>query len=326
MSFAGFVGGTLFRLSYSAFNGKPARLNILIYHRVLNEPDPLRPYEPEVAQFRAEMELLAAGCNVLPLGEAVDRLEKGTLPPRAACVTFDDGYRDNFEVAAPELESLGLPATVFVATGYLDGGIMFNDAVIEGVRRISAKQLDLTEFGLESYAVGDDSEKLAAIDRILPKVKYLSQVERDRITDHIRDCADSPLPTDLMMDREQVRRLADHGIVVGAHTVTHPILMRVTPEQALSEMRDSKAWLEDLLERPVELFAYPNGKFGKDYALDHAVLAQKAGFKAAVATDWGVSGRDTNRFQLPRFSPWDRNMVKFAIRLAGNAKNIHISH
>ena len=111
-----------------------ARLSVLIYHRVLAAPDLLRPWEPDRDRFRRQMELLASNFKVLNLGEAVQRLAEGRMPPRAACVTFDDGYADNAAIARPVLEELQLPATFFIATGYLDGGRMWNDTVIESLR------------------------------------------------------------------------------------------------------------------------------------------------------------------------------------------------
>ena len=110
------------------------RLSILIYHRVLQSPDPLRPGEPIVDEFRQRMNLLRRYFNPLPLVEAIDRLQAGELPERAVCVTFDDGYADNESVALPILKKSGIPATVFVATGFLNGGQMWNDTVIESIR------------------------------------------------------------------------------------------------------------------------------------------------------------------------------------------------
>ena len=91
--------------------GRRAKLSTLIYHRVLPEPDPLRTGDPDAATFRWQMGLLARHFNVLPLPEAARRLQDGTLPARAACVTFDDGYADNFTIALPILREAGIPAT-----------------------------------------------------------------------------------------------------------------------------------------------------------------------------------------------------------------------
>ena len=114
--------------------GNKGRLSVFIFHRVLREPDPLLNWDPDAARFRQLMVWVTECFNILPLDEAVRRLSERSLPPRAASITFDDGYADNFHIARPILESLGLTATFFIATGYLDGGIMWNDKVIEAIR------------------------------------------------------------------------------------------------------------------------------------------------------------------------------------------------
>ena len=81
--------------------------------------------------------------NVIPLEEGVAGIKSGKLPPRALSITFDDGYANNATVAAPILKRLGLHATFFIATGFLDGGRMFNDTVIEAVRGYRGDMLDL---------------------------------------------------------------------------------------------------------------------------------------------------------------------------------------
>ena len=95
--------------------GARGRLSILIFHRVLPEPDPLAPDEPDVARFEAQMRWVRQWFNVLPFGRAVDMLYEGTIPSRARAITFDDGYADNEALAAPILKRLGLSATFFVS-------------------------------------------------------------------------------------------------------------------------------------------------------------------------------------------------------------------
>lgn len=109
-------------------------LSILVYHRVLPQADPLFPSIVDAERFSLQLELLRRCFNVLPLPEALARLRNGSLPPRAACITFDDGYADNEAVALPLLRQHGLHATFFIASGFLDGGRMWNDTVIEAVR------------------------------------------------------------------------------------------------------------------------------------------------------------------------------------------------
>lgn len=298
--------------------GKRARLSILIYHRVLPRPDALLPGDPDAALFRTQMQLLRRYFNPLSLSEAVSRLQAGTLPARAACVTFDDGYADNYTEALPILREAGVPATFFIATGYLNGGRMFNDTVIETVRRLPAGEHDLSAQGLGVRVIAGADSRMALIRDAVSQIKYLGIDERrDRAEAFAASLGVTP-PDDLMMDTEQLRALARSGMGIGGHTVNHPILASLDPESARHEMRDGKETLEALLAQPVTLFAYPNGRPGKDYLPEHAAMAREIGFEAAVSTAWGASQRGSDIHQLPRFTPWDRAPAAFGMRLARN--------
>lgn len=297
------------------------RLAILIYHRVLPGRDPLRPGEPTVAEFDWQMALVRKHFNPLPLVEAADRLRDGSLPPRAICVTFDDGYADNEELALPVLQKYAVPATVFVSTGFLNGGRMFNDTVIESIRQCTDETLDLSGIGLERYALRDAPERIAAIDAILTAIKHREPADRSGLVNEIEGRA-GQLPRNLMMTDAQVRNLGSSGVSVGAHTVNHPILQSVNSTVAKTEIGDSKATLEALTQRPVDSFAYPNGRPGDDYSILHRDMVEELGFAVAVSTHWGVATPDSDLFQLPRFTPWDRTPARFALRLLLNYRKV----
>ena len=123
------------------------RLSILIYHRVLARPDPLFPEESAAESFDQQMSELSACFRIMSLRDAIQGLRKGTLPSRAACITFDDGYADNAEVALPIQQKHGICATFFIASGFLDGGRISNDTVIELLRRGPGSFRDRFPFG-----------------------------------------------------------------------------------------------------------------------------------------------------------------------------------
>ncbi|MCC6610732.1 MAG: polysaccharide deacetylase family protein [Burkholderiales bacterium] len=300
--------------------GARGRLSILIYHRVLSAPDPLLAGEVDARQFSEQMELLASEFNVLPLSEAAAHLATGKLPARAACVTFDDGYADNHDIALPILRRAGVPATFFIASGHLDAGRMWNDTVIEAVRRVQGPGLDLSDVGLGVHLVATIADRRAAMHRLLASLKYRPLAERDALARHVASAVEDPLPDDLMMTRGQVRALHSAGMEIGGHTVTHPILTRLAPPAAEREIVEGKAALEDIIGGEVALFAYPNGKPAEDFAPEHVAMARKAGFRAAVTTSRGAARSSSDVFQLPRFTPWDREPSRFALRLLMNAR------
>jgi peptidoglycan/xylan/chitin deacetylase (PgdA/CDA1 family) len=290
-------------------------LVVLIFHRVLEAPDPLLPFEPDAGRFAAEMEVLRRCFRVLPLREAVHRMLAGSLPARSACITFDDGYANNCEVALPILMDKSLPATVFVAPGFLNGGRMFNDTVIEAVRR-ARSDLDLRAEALGSYRLDDDAARRKCIDDLLSRLKYLELHERLRLIDRLAQAVGGSLPDDLMMTDRQVRRLHASGIEIGAHTMDHPILASMDDESARRQIASSKQALENLIGSPVKSFAYPNGKPGRDYDARHVAMARDAGFDLALSTAWGAATRHSDVFQIPRVAAWDRAAWKYGLRLA----------
>jgi peptidoglycan/xylan/chitin deacetylase (PgdA/CDA1 family) len=302
--------------------GGRARLSILIYHRILAERDPLRPTEPTVAEFDAEMGLLKQAFNVLPLGEAVARLKAGTLPARAACVTFDDGYADNALLALPVLRKHGLRACFFIATAYLNGGRLFNDTVIEAVSRAKPGRADLSALGLGEHDLSTPEAKADAVKDLLPRVKYLPLGQREAVVAELAErITDQPLPDDLMMTTSLLLSLHEAGMEIGAHTHRHPIIAKLGEAEVRAEIATSAEFLERTLGGPVKLFAYPNGKPGVDYLPEQAEIVRSMGFECAVATHWGAATAATSPFELPRFTPWARGDARFVPQLLRNLAN-----
>ena len=306
------------RLSPAGVHGK---LSILIYHRVLPEQDPLFPNEVTRATFEAQMASLKAVFNVLPLAQAVERMKAGTLPARAACITFDDGYADNVTVALPILQRQGLTATFFIATDYLNGGRMFNDTVVEAIRHAACNRLDLSELGLGVHDVSSDAAKRQAIRKILLVIKYLPVAEREAQAKRISELAMSiTLPDGLMMTTEQLRFLHLSGMEIGGHTASHPILAGLSSDAVKQEILSGKQFLEDTLGTAVRLFAYPNGKLGDDFLREHAAIVRDLGFVAAASTQSGFATPSSDLFLLPRFTPWRTNGGFFIPELLSNLR------
>jgi len=311
------AAGPITTVSALAERALPPRLSILIYHRVLREPDPLFPGEADAARFDAQMRLVRRHFHVLTLGQALRRRDAGTLPARALAITFDDGYADNAEVALPILQRHGLPATFFVATGFLDGGRMFNDSVIECLRRTSLQQVDLHDLGLQAMPVSTPAERRAAIDALLPRVKYLGLAERERFLDRLHLMTGKPLlPADLMMRSAQVVELHRAGMEIGGHTIHHPILRLLPESDAATEISGGRERLQALTDAPVQVFAYPNGQPGQDYGDREVGIVRRLGFLGAVSTRRGTATAASDRYQLPRFTPWDIAPERWLARLA----------
>jgi len=300
--------------------GARGRLSILIYHRVLEPSEPFNLGHPTAPQFEAQMRAIASQFTPLALDDAIARLRSASLPPRAIAVTFDDGYADNATVALPILARFGIPATFFVATAFIGGGRMWNDAVIEALRALPSGAHDLRAWGCEDGDLSSDAKRVQAIRSVIDSLKYVAPEEREARVRDLAQFADLPRTSKLMMSEDQIRELRAAGMAIGAHTETHPILARCDALVARREIAESGRRLAEIIHEPVRLFAYPNGKPGADYTPAHAAMVRDAGYAGAVSTVPGAADRCSDVYQLPRFTPWDRDLTRFSLRLVTNLR------
>ncbi|MDH4393723.1 MAG: polysaccharide deacetylase family protein [Aquabacterium sp.] len=310
----------LLRLAFGLASGHATdrRLSVLNFHRVSAEPDPLFPGEMYAERFDRLCAMLKHCAHVMPLDTAVAALRDQRLPARALAITFDDGYADNHDQALPVLRRHGLTATFFVATGFMGGGCMWNDRIIESVRRCKSAELDLRPQGLGLHRMGDIDSQRRAIESLIAAIKYRQPAERLERCDAIAAAAGVTMPTDLMMTWEQVRALHASGMQIGAHTVDHPILAELDAAEAAYQIAQSRQTLQAMLGAPVTLFAYPNGRLGQDVSPRTVDVLRPLGFDAAVTTEPGAADGQTDLLLIPRFTPWDADPRRFMLRLVHN--------
>lgn len=308
-------------LNIASPNGPRSKLTILIFHRVLPTPDALLPGEPDAVRFENIIKWLKQWFNIIPLTEAIEKMKTGNLPARSAAITFDDGYADNLTHAAPILLKHQAHATFFISTGFIDGGIMWNDAIIETIRRTRTPILDCSFLNIGSIPLETPSEKVAASKQLITTIKYLPLEDRPLITATLAEKCGVSLPTDLMLTSSETRELRSTGMSIGAHTVSHPILTTLDDRTARNEIALGAAQLSEIIGERIGLFAYPNGKHLQDYTMRDVEIVKSLGFDGAVTTDWGVSDKDTCQYQLRRFTPWDNQRSRFGLRLFGNLIN-----
>ena len=294
------------------------KLSILIYHQVVTERDPMRPSEPDTAEFRWQMQLIRDYFNPLPLTEAIKLLKQGQLPANSICVTFDDGYLNNLTVAQPILQELGIPATVYIATGFSHGSNMWNDRLIDLIGNQQITEFNLAALDLPVAKVSDWASRRELAYSLIPKIKYQDYQQRSTIIDQLYADNQTSEAKPKMMTPEQVKQLSELGIEIGAHTVDHPILKSQTLAEQTRQISESKQTLESWINKPVTGFAYPNGKPDNDYTSEAVVAVAAAGFDYGVSTQWGISTPQAKWCELNRFTPWDKSSSKFHLRLIRN--------
>jgi phosphatidylinositol alpha-1,6-mannosyltransferase len=300
-------------------NGSSARLSTLLFHKVPTVVDPLVSSELDLPRFEQILDVVAANANVLPLAEATAALQRGTLPPRAVALTFDDGYAEWIDNVSPALRRRGLPATFFVTTGQLGGAeVLWHERIMAAVRALPARGAVLPPgvAGFSDLDVPGCRERLVA--QLQERLKYAPLGQRLDAIEHLESQACAPLILPRGFDAASVRTLHSQGFEIGAHTVHHPILNECTPQQARTEIAECKAELEAIIGGPVHSFAYPNGRPGEDFRAEHVALVKAAGYRNAVTTSNGVASAGTDLFQLPRFTPWGRSEERIAFQLARN--------
>jgi len=286
---------------------------IFMLHRVKAAScDPFQPnshleIEPEFLR-KAVAHIRRNGYEIISIDEAVDLLKSGYGRKRYAVLTFDDGYRDNLDVAYPLLRELNAPFIVYVASGLIDRTAELWWIALE--RIIAANdEIHLTgDCGGAGISCRTPEEKNLCYSKLCEFLtREVSEVEQRAI---IRRLADTygldltGLADSLMMSWDEVRQLAgDPLVTIGAHTHNHYAVARLEPAEALEDIDRGVVRLEQELGRRPKHFAYPYGNAlaagGRD-----AALLREYGFSSAVTTFPGVlkSVNARDPMMLPRVS------------------------
>ena len=317
---------------------------ILLYHQIteaLSDPWGLAVAPRHFAQH---LEVLRRHAQVIRLQQLSQALLDGSLPEKSVVVTFDDGYADNLHNAKPLLERYGVPATVFLTTGYtggereswwdeLDRLLLQPGTLPEKLCLSISGDTYQWELGEAAYYSEDASlryRKWRAWKGV-PTARHhlyrslwellnpLTEGEQRKVLDELLTWAGAEptvRPTHRFLTLEEVVALAQGDLIeIGAHTVTHPALSELPAASQREEINKSKARLEAILERPITSFAYPYGK-QCHYSAETVGIVREAGFSCACSSFVGVVEQTTDPFQLPRSRVPDCNGERFAKRLS----------
>ena len=234
-------------------------------------------------------------------------------------ITFDDGYRDNYENAFPILNRLGLPATIFLATGAIDSGrTLWHDRVFSALRETRATALEKFGDNGQTYPLNTPAAKRHSLAQLLNFLWSLDDGDRSLWVEKLiqKLGIEEPVSCErLMLSWDEIRAMSERGIGFGAHSVTHPILSKIPLRQLKQEIRDSKDIIESHLKMPVKHFAYPVGR-REDFTDAVKKELRDAGFESAVTTIFGANDSKQDLFELRRATPWDQDIDSFALRLS----------
>jgi peptidoglycan/xylan/chitin deacetylase (PgdA/CDA1 family) len=232
---------------------------------------------------------------IVPLRDLIEDLQ----PKRStAAITFDDGWISNYEIAYPLLKELGIPATIFITTGKIGGhepfwqqrlGKYFETCQIAGSRYVEFCSVPITSRNIREYR------------RLVARLKGLQSSELNSKLDGIPAYPVSP-GSRMFLNAEEIIEMSGHNIDFGSHTVNHSILTRESGETVRHELETSKAILEELLQKEVDMLAYPNGNYSSE-VID---IARQCGYRIGCTTIEGPVDPACDPMRLPRFdADWE---------------------
>lgn len=288
-----------------------------MYHRVGTNKDIWSVDAINTSDFEKQMKYLLRTHKIISLEKLARAIvEKRTLPERAAVVTFDDGYKDNYTNVFPILKKYNIPATVFLTTGHIGTDNLFWwDKIGYILCNTKLKRLELEDFGdISLPSKGNISQSL---DKIINRLNRTSEDKKCDLIEKLVEISDVDIPKgmgrNVILSWEEVKEMNENGINFGAHTVTHPILTRLSAKQAKHEIVQSKKDIKRRLNKPVTAFSYPNG-LTDDFNAEIIDLLKESGFICAVTRIPKMIISKTDLYELGRLFPgWNYESFKFCV-------------
>jgi peptidoglycan/xylan/chitin deacetylase (PgdA/CDA1 family) len=277
-----------------------SRALILTYHRFGNSSEGAAL---SASEFSRQLDYLSTHYEIVPLSFIARRLQsKQSLPEKIAAITIDDGYSDAYDAAFPILRKRGLPATLFVVTDFLDRKTwLWTDKLRHVALRAQADSLETGLGNHARFALSGYASRIEAARRINAILKSAPEEEKNVAIACIAESVgveipDAPPPEMSSISWEQAREMDAAGVEIGSHTLTHPILTNVSQTRLRSELVESRAKLEAMLNRKVDLFCYPNG----DYNSAVRKEVERAGYACAVTVEHGLNPQTADPLALKR--------------------------
>lgn len=303
------------------------RAAILMYHGLTENPEIRDWTQVRVDDFKDQMRYLRRYCRPISLGQLAAAITTGTVEPHSVAVTFDDGYKSNYDLGYPVLKELGIPATIFVTSGFIlqrekHHRYLWPDFITALLNTHEGRILDLMEYGFGQFDMTSARSIFISREVLCERLKTMAATDNTSIImklyekygeslDHRRFTEYHPMTGD-----EIAGLASDDLITIGAHTRHHPILSRMALDMLDGEIVGSKRDLEEMIGIEISEFAYPNGRWVDINREVYEVTARN--FECAVTTEPGLNSAGHNKYLLRRIGI-GRNlgMREFEILLSG---------
>jgi peptidoglycan/xylan/chitin deacetylase (PgdA/CDA1 family) len=290
---------------------------ILCYHRVGTEGI---PYYCTLAQAQFEMQMrhLRENFRVLSLGQMCDELENPKGSGQAVAVTFDDGYSDLYTHALPILRKYEIPATVYLTADCIETGeVAWYDRIFLALQLAPGAKLEIPFREGVRIWLGSPQQRIEVGTQIVSMLRCTPAPERKAFCALLEEQVNLPAEklVGRMLSWQQVGEMRSAGIFFGSHTLSHPVLSQLAPEEVEKELLESKELLERRLGEPVRDLAFPFGRV-EDCGPIAYTAAGRCGYRSAVTTTWGFNTPRANMHSLRRVQLGDhRTAAEFGLQL-----------
>jgi peptidoglycan/xylan/chitin deacetylase (PgdA/CDA1 family) len=295
-----------------------ANVAVLKYHSIQDQPDlfddTISPSTiVPTSAFRIHMEILAKNYDPITMDDLLRYAEgEGELPKRPVAVTFDDGYRDNFAIAGPILDEMGIRATIYVTTGSVEKK---HPPWFVRVRHAvwTTRKEECVGLTQEVLRFRDRDDRVATVRLLSKRCARLVGEELDQEVQLIEDVleVDPFVPSErLMMNWEEIRQMSHTGHVIGSHTISHPNVAHLEDGKMRWELEESKRIIEEEIDRPVSHFSYPNPALVPHLTKSTAAALRKGGYRTAVLSTHGKMHINGDLYSIKRtWAPPDREQL-----------------
>ena len=330
-----FYTGAMHSLARVRFKNKAF---VLMYHRVVTEKENSNCLSQDgivvsKAVFEKQMRFLINRFNVLSLNEFIECIEeRKTFRPNSCLVTFDDGWKDNYQNAYPLLKEMGIPATIFVTTDFVGENKLFWQeritGLLYGLHDALESDRDVSRYVLRDFPDMEirrllKCERDRLKEEISGYIRMLKGKANEEIEERIRRLAILAVKVkrnvdeeSAFMDWDAIKVMAKNGISFGSHGKSHAILTRLGKCEIEKEALESRELIEKKLGVPVCSFSYPNG----DYSEEIAEILRNSGYRVAFSADKGHHSIDDHPYKVRRINIHEdmtHNIPMFLARITG---------
>lgn len=327
INFLIYYSGMVFIFRYFYFKFLDYQPRILFFHRVVSRAN--RHYDffrllghINSEEFEKRIKHLVKFYKIISLDEYCDKIQNGERMKRSLIMTFDDGYECFYRIVYPLLKKYNISATVFLATGFIgnNGGTLWYDELIYLIASTREKSFFCPEILEKSYKLNNDICKKKLYLDLNKALKNIDNKAKEQIMEKLFgilkvEKAEIKIENE-MLTWEQVKEMHLSGLVsFGAHTESHPILTRITMNEAENEIKGSRERIKKELGCEIRLFAYPNGSTD-DFSPEIKKIVRETGFSLAVTTIDDLS-KNNDFYEVSRSGVNREPDFMFALRMSG---------